>query len=89
MGLQAHPRNYLNGNDHIIGGDGADSLFGNAGDDFLIGNGGKDTLDGEDGNDLLFTNDALADSIKGWAGIDTLYGDTSDTTKTLVEDVVS
>jgi Ca2+-binding RTX toxin-like protein len=40
------------GNDVIIGGDGADTLTGGAGDDVLIGNGGLDIIDGGDGDDV-------------------------------------
>jgi Ca2+-binding RTX toxin-like protein len=40
------------GNDVLIGGDGADVLTGGAGDDVLIGNGGIDILDGGDGDDV-------------------------------------
>jgi Ca2+-binding RTX toxin-like protein len=40
------------GNDVLIGGDGADVFTGGAGDDVLIGNGGIDILDGGDGDDV-------------------------------------
>jgi Ca2+-binding RTX toxin-like protein len=41
------------GDDVLIGGDGADVLNGGAGDDILIGNGGQDILDGGRGDNVL------------------------------------
>jgi Ca2+-binding RTX toxin-like protein len=41
-----------NGNDVLIGSEGADTLLGGAGDDVLLGNGGLDVLDGGDGDDI-------------------------------------
>ncbi|MEA2734947.1 MAG: hypothetical protein QOE14_1398 [Humisphaera sp.] len=55
------------GNDKILGGDGADSLSGNAGRDTLFGGNGADRLGGNGGRDKLL----------GEGGADRCYGGTS------------
>jgi Ca2+-binding RTX toxin-like protein len=61
------------GNDFLIGGQGADQLNGGPGDDSIYGSGGDDVLTGEAGRDEFYGNSGR-DRIYGDAGDDTLNG---------------
>lgn len=72
-----------NGNDLLIGTEGADYFDGSNGDDCIIGNGGNDILIGGNGNDVIVGgpgNDTISggnqdDILFGGSGDDTLYGE--------------
>ena len=66
-----------NGDDTIIGSEGADSINGGAGNDAINGRAGNDSINGGDGNDVL-AGGADNDSIVGGAGNDFLTGQTGD-----------
>jgi Ca2+-binding RTX toxin-like protein len=67
----------MEGNDFLVGGEGADYLSGWEGSDVLKGGGGDDELWGEQLNDVL-TGGAGADHLHGGSGIDTAMYDDSD-----------
>ncbi len=61
------------GDDTLLGGNGADVLAGGAGDDFVDGNQGADTLSGGDGNDVFQWDPGdTSDVVNGGAGADRL-----------------
>jgi Ca2+-binding RTX toxin-like protein len=86
-------RDFANGGDCIIGGDGNDTLIGWDGNDTLLGGANNDSLHGWEGDDYLEGGDG-ADTIWGWTGDDTLYhkdaatGTGADNSKDQLEDVV-
>jgi Ca2+-binding RTX toxin-like protein len=61
------------GNDLLIGTDGADSLDGGNGNDCIIGNGGDDLLEGGNGDDVI-VGGLGADTISGGGGINVIFG---------------
>jgi Ca2+-binding RTX toxin-like protein len=64
------------GNDLVIGGDGAENLFGDAGDDTLQAGVGRNVIDGGAGDDLLINADGTIGV--GGLGNDTIHGATND-----------
>ena len=64
-----------NGDDKMLGTDGADVIFGGDGHDDISGGGGDDKLFGQGGNDIL-RGDAGNDALSGGAGDDRLTGGT-------------
>ena len=65
-----------NGNDGIIGGDGADTILGAAGKDNILGGLGNDRLNGAGGNDKVL-GEAGGDRVYGGDGNDYITGGSS------------
>ena len=73
--------NGQDGDDALVGTDGADTQTGGAGNDRLVGFRGNDAMDGGDGNDtMVWNNGDGTDKMDGQAGTDTteVNGSTAD-----------
>jgi T1SS-143 domain-containing protein len=83
--------NVKDGNDLLIGGDGAsNALYGGGGNDMLIGGaGGSNTLDGGSGDDLLYGGAAGQNTLTGGAGHDTFFIDASALSKLDPADIIT
>src|SRR5262249_57801640 len=68
-----------NGNDFLIGNQGADGISGGNGDDLIRGGQGGDAISGGNGNDLIF-GDLGTDAMAGGNGNDTFAFDAAGAT---------